>query len=144
MVDRAVAEYEQGLKINPEDPELHFNLGLAMSSRENHSGALKEFGEAIQINPGFAEAHYSLGKTLAVMDKIDWALSEYNEALRNDPGLSAVYFDLGIAFERSGDPEAAIRAYRSFLHDRLFERDAMWELASQRLIGLESAVSTPH
>ena len=142
MLDRAIAEYDKGLDIMSDDPELHFNKALALGLKDDHDTALKEFAESIKLNPGFADAHYCLGKTLALLKKMDWAISEYKEALRINPELGLAYFDLGLALEESGKPAEAAEAYKTFIEKWKSEYETLSEFADKRLNDLENEAAT--
>ena len=54
--DRAIAEYDQAIQRNPNDPIVFNNRGIAYKSKGDVDRALMDFSEAIRLDPNFAEA----------------------------------------------------------------------------------------
>ena len=49
------------LRINPEDADAHFNLGIAYRKSGKCQEAIEAYKQAIRINPDFAMAHDNPG-----------------------------------------------------------------------------------
>ena len=47
------------LRINPDDAEAHFNLGVIYGQQGRTDEAIREYQAALRINPDDAEAHYN-------------------------------------------------------------------------------------
>ena len=105
----AEAEIRAALRLDPEDADLHVNLGKALGRKGDLDGVIAEYREGLRLNPSNDSAHYSLG--LALRDKGEWdgAVVEYREALRLNPSLATSHwhFNLGVALGRRGDPDGA-------------------------------------
>ena len=50
-LDGAIAEYREALRLNPNDDEAHFNLGVALGKKGDWDGAIAEYREALRLNP---------------------------------------------------------------------------------------------
>jgi tetratricopeptide (TPR) repeat protein len=60
----AVAEFREALRIDTNDVEAHFNLGIALSAQGKTDLAIAEYRDALRIKPDFAEALCGLGLLL--------------------------------------------------------------------------------
>jgi tetratricopeptide (TPR) repeat protein len=58
---RAIADYDEAIRNNPQDAEAHNNRGLAHAATGNLDRALADYGRAIEINPDYAEAYNNRG-----------------------------------------------------------------------------------
>jgi tetratricopeptide (TPR) repeat protein len=58
---RAVADYDQAIRLNPEFAKAYANRGLAYTKLGQHLQAVKDFDEAIRLKPDFADAYGNRG-----------------------------------------------------------------------------------
>src|SRR5205823_6054453 len=86
-LDGAIVQYEQAVKLNPDDEDAHYNLGHALARQRKVEEALPYFKEAIRLDPKYAEAHLNLGSAYLVRRKIDEAITELQTALQLKPDL---------------------------------------------------------
>jgi len=56
----AASEFEQALKINPHDPEIHYQLGAVYSNLGKNKEALAEMQRALQIEPEYENAQRAI------------------------------------------------------------------------------------
>lgn len=55
--DRAIADYNKALEINPRHAGAYNNRGLAYYSKGEYDHAIADYNKAIEINPRHAEAY---------------------------------------------------------------------------------------
>jgi Flp pilus assembly protein TadD len=60
----AEASYREALRLRPNYPEAHNNLGNALYSVGRPAEAEPSYREAVRLKPDFADAHYNLGQAL--------------------------------------------------------------------------------
>jgi tetratricopeptide (TPR) repeat protein len=58
--EQAIAFYQKGLAICPDDDVAHYELGKAFSEQGSYAEAEREFEVALKINPNFADAKKQL------------------------------------------------------------------------------------
>ena len=63
-LDEAVAQYEQALRLNPDNGGTHNNLGAALSAQGRTTEAIAQYEEALRLMPGNAEIHFNVAMTL--------------------------------------------------------------------------------
>ncbi len=54
LLKEAANAYKEALKLNPNIPELNFNLGAILFSENSVEEAIKFYNKAIQLNPNFS------------------------------------------------------------------------------------------
>jgi Flp pilus assembly protein TadD len=59
-----VARHEQALKLRPDSPGIHQNLGIALALSGQLPQAIEHFERALMLDPSFAEAHLALARAL--------------------------------------------------------------------------------
>jgi tetratricopeptide (TPR) repeat protein len=123
-MSRAIAEYQDALRIEPNSVRAHTDLGSAYAKLGRLSDAVAEYRAAIALAPDLAIPHNNLGNALSQLSRWNEAISEYQTALRLDPeyadarhGLALAEYGLGLEFAKSGRKfeaiahlEAALRA----------------------------------
>jgi tetratricopeptide (TPR) repeat protein len=109
--ERAEHHYAEGLKINPDRAELHYNYGLALAAQSRFKEAADAFRQALQINPLFADAHLNLGLALEEQGRSEEAIQHYRLALENNPAYRLAEFRLGRAMLARGDARQAIEFF---------------------------------
>ena len=64
--DKAIEEFNKALKLNPNDPEIYYNLGLAYESKSKLDEARKMYEKAVEINPNYSLAKQHLSKLIGI------------------------------------------------------------------------------
>src|SRR5258708_37298567 len=107
--DRAVELFARALAID-EQPDLHYNLGLAHWALEHPAEAVRHWSRALALNPNFAQAHMNLGNALREEGRVTDALAHLRRALQLQPS-PFTHNNLGLALSTLGEREA-IAHYR--------------------------------
>jgi tetratricopeptide (TPR) repeat protein len=110
--DVAVSVYEEILEKEPDFPEVHGKLSVALYQVGDGENALHEAKLAIQQNPNDAEAHKAEGLALSFAGRFDAAVVEYKEALRIKPDYAVVRYDLGLLYYNRHSYDDAIAEYK--------------------------------
>jgi len=92
--EHAIQDFDQAVRLAPDDAEAHDNLGVALMGKGDADGAIKEYQEALHIRPDYAEAHYNLGNVLELKGNLDAAIQQYREALRIKSDYAAAHDSL--------------------------------------------------
>lgn len=94
--------FEQARALAPDDPMIHFNLGLCAQHLRRPTEGRRRYEQAIALKPDFAEAHSNLAATLKELGRGDEAADHYRQALRLKPGLPSACNNLGILLIEAG------------------------------------------
>lgn len=109
--DAAEKELRKALRIAPDHPDVHFQLGLVLFRRGVYSGAVAEMRRVVELEPAHAGAFLLLGEALNQMAQSDQAIEALEQATRIQPNAKA-YYAMGIAYDRKGLPDRAAEMYR--------------------------------
>jgi tetratricopeptide (TPR) repeat protein len=117
-IQEAIAQFEEGLRLNPDYAETHNNLGNALSGLPGRSNdAIAEFQAALRLKPDSAVVHFNLGNLwLNAPGRLNDAIAEYEKAVRLNPGYAAAHNNLGGALSSlPGRLNDAIAEYEKVL-----------------------------
>ena len=95
-LDEAVAALRQAMKLDPENSDLHRELGITFLMAKEWKRARVEMIEAIRHDQTDADAHNGLGYALEKLGDIDGAVKEYRTATHlepDDPTYRTHYFE---------------------------------------------------
>jgi serine/threonine-protein kinase len=108
----AAVAYREALRLKPNFPEAHSNLGAALSDQGKYAEAEAEYREGLRLRPNYPEAHNNLGNALAAQGKLREAAVAYKEAIRLKPDYPEAHCSLGQALRRQGRFAEAVSALR--------------------------------
>ena len=101
--------------MQPDDPEAHCNLGLALASQAKLDAAVTHFRQALRLNSKYAEAHNNLGTALRSQRKQEEAIKCFRQALRCSPAFADAHYNLGNALKDMAQWDEAADQYRQAL-----------------------------
>ncbi|MDO8678272.1 MAG: tetratricopeptide repeat protein, partial [Acidobacteriota bacterium] len=81
----------------------------------NYADAVDLFSQALRINPANVESSVNLGMIYFLAQRWDEALGAFQQALKYNPRSAEAHYNLGLFWERHGDLEKAVQAYRKFI-----------------------------
>ena len=108
----AASAFKKALRLWPDDPEIHYDLSLAMSKLGRQDEASRELRKTIAIDPKFAPAHNRLGLILMADGKNSDAEREFKSASVIDPQFAEARNNLGVLLGREGKYAEAIECFR--------------------------------
>jgi tetratricopeptide (TPR) repeat protein len=109
--EEARKEFEEELKLNPQNASAEFYIGELARQANDLPKAIQHYRQALVIYPGFAEASYGLGRSLLDSDKTAEAVAPLEAAVKLSPGNPAIHLALGRAYQRLGRKEDASREF---------------------------------
>jgi tetratricopeptide (TPR) repeat protein len=110
--DGALSEFQEALRIDPNNVNAHIGAGRALGEKGDRDAALAEFDEAIRLNPDSAEAHNGAGWVLGLNGDLDGAVREYREAVRVKPDYFKAHYNIGWALSKKNDLDGSLQEYR--------------------------------
>jgi tetratricopeptide (TPR) repeat protein len=111
-LDKAIAEYNEVLKLEPDNPDAHRNLGSAYAEQGNLEEAVAAYEQAIKLNPKFGHAYGDLAGAYASLGKFPEAIEAGEKAIELDPDYASAYHNLGLAYKLQGQLDEAVAAYQ--------------------------------
>ena len=111
-----VTEAQQRVDRNPTDPQLRYELGLALYNAGNHSDAIPHLQQATR-NPHIrTRVLLLLGRTFKAKHMHDLAIKQLSDALEELHGMDGtkkeVLYEKGLIHEDMGDKEAALDSFK--------------------------------
>ncbi len=82
--ERATACFVRTVKGNPDSPQAHYNLALALVHSNDIEGAIRHYEAALALVPTLMHADYNLAVALEQTGRTDEALGHYERALELD------------------------------------------------------------
>ena len=83
--DEAIADLRRATGLDPENPDLHQELGITFLLAKDWQRARVEYLEAIRHDPTEAESHNGLGYALEKLGDIQAASKEFHTAMQIEP-----------------------------------------------------------
>jgi Flp pilus assembly protein TadD len=113
--DELIEFLRKALELNPNYPDFHNNLGVALKKQGDLAAAITSYNTALQLKPNYPEAHNNLGNALKEQGDLTAAITSYNTALQLKPNYPDAHNNLGMALKEQGDLPAAITSYNTAL-----------------------------
>ncbi len=112
---RAQGKHEEGLaarehlvRLIPEQPDVHFDVVIALLEAGREDAALAQLAEVLRRWPGHVEALLQAGVLLAQRGRLAEALSHLERAVQQDGGHARARNNLGVALAQAGRHQEAV------------------------------------
>ena len=135
----AIPLFRKALRIEPQNPLLWLNLGIAQQKTGEYEEALESFQKAAYVDDNIADAWGSMGLIYYELEQFGSAEECYRSALVRDPNSPKIWNNLGVLYFSEGSYEEARHCFEEALslmpmyYDALFNlRDACRELSDFR------------
>jgi len=115
--NRAIADYDQAIRLNPTMATAFDNRGRAYSEQNQIERAVADYDEAIRLNPNSAVALHNRCWTRVVIGHLTDAQSDCNESLRLNPNNAATLGTRGFAYLKAGLFDKAVGDYDAALQN---------------------------
>lgn len=117
-MDEAIRQYEQALRLRPDDSGLHNNLGLALLQQGQTNEAIRQYQHALRLQPDNAHAHNNLGIALASLGQTNEAQQQFETAIRLQEDFAEARRNLGRILADRGQTDEAIRQFEAAIRQR--------------------------
>ena len=107
--DGAKAEFNEELKIDPENASAEFMLGEIARQAGQWDEAVAHFSRASKLDEGFQEAYLALGMSLNSAGKFSHAIAPLRSYVKLQPADPAGHYQLATAYARTGQKADADR-----------------------------------
>jgi tetratricopeptide (TPR) repeat protein/TolB-like protein len=105
--DRAIQEFTESLKLNPNYAPAYFNRGLAYLNKGDNDHAIADYNQVVKLNPNNAGAFNNRGNAYLNKGDNDRAIADYNQAIKLDPNYALAYINRGRAYQEEMDYDRA-------------------------------------
>ena len=94
---KAIAEYDLGIKIEPGNGLLYFNRALAREKLGQVEEAIRDYDGVILLRVSPREAHFNRGTLLLNRNEYKAAINDFDAAIALDPTYEAALYNRGLA-----------------------------------------------
>src|SRR5882672_7565797 len=108
----AIAPLRDAALLEPSDPIIQHDLGLACLEIGRVPDAIAALQRAVAINPRYTDAHFRLGIALEKLGDIRGAIVAYDRATELLPSLTEAWFRAGALVHTLGHRDEAIDCFR--------------------------------
>jgi tetratricopeptide (TPR) repeat protein len=81
MHDRAIADFDQAIRLRPQAPDSYVMRGVEYAAKGEPNRAILDFGQAIRLSPNKPYTYLERGDAFAAMGDLDWARGEAAQRL---------------------------------------------------------------
>jgi len=93
--DRAIQDFDQAIRLNPNYAEAFGNRGSAYYQKGNYDRAIQDFDQAIRLDPNDAEMYNNRATAYYQKGITDRAIQDFSQAISLDPNFAYALFNRG-------------------------------------------------
>jgi lipoprotein NlpI len=137
--DRAIADYDVAIKLNPRVSDVFHNRGNAWGSKGDHDRAIADYDAAIKLNPKDLSSHSGRAFELTAKGDYERAIADYDVAIKFAPKSSATLLARGRVRFYSGDFQRAVADLEQSLKLDYNDYTALWLHLARKRAGVANA-----
>jgi len=127
QLDKAIADYDEALRLKPDLVAAFNNRGNAHYFRGRLDRAIEDFDAAIRLDPELSEAFANRGNVFRKKGQLDRAIEDYNKAIEIEPDNAQTFAERGLAYEKKGQATKALIDFKrahalGFRHSLLLKK----------------------
>jgi tetratricopeptide (TPR) repeat protein len=127
--DEAIKAYEMGIKSNPNDAELHMNLGNLQFAEGHYAEAQASYEAAVRLDDS-AGSRFALGQVFLKTNRLREAEMQFQKVKRLTPDSTNGDYGLGLTYAKMEEPEKAIKHFEAALKIKKDFYDAHFEIGT--------------
>ena len=109
--EKAVSEYKEAIKLNPNSTVFYNALGIAHSELKQYKAALDAYKKALELSPTKAEPHYNIGLVYLKQGTFPPAVDAFKQAIAIDAKWVDAHNGLAEAYLKQGLLSQAEKSY---------------------------------
>lgn len=111
----ALKTYLEALKLAPNLPDLHYQVGHLFESIQEIDNAIHYYHNALHLRPHYADVHYQLALIYEARKEWNYAIQHYESAIHAKPDFFQAFNNLGNLYQEQGNFEKASQYYKEAL-----------------------------
>ncbi len=115
LINSAISEFKEAIRLNPKYTEAYYDLGLAYRMKGRDVEAIRFFKKTIEIKPDFIDALFQLGDIYYKKRQYNSAVAEYKRIIEIDSKKTAAYANIGRTYIEMKDYSSALLYLRKGL-----------------------------
>ena len=129
--------------VNPQDPEAHYQLGLALEKSGQVQASRASFAQAVAVDKDFAKGWYRLGNASHAAGELAGALQCYQRAAVLSPATAVFHFNCAVVLRQLNRCEDARLSYQRVIALDSTHADAHYNLGNLLRDAHRSAEAVP-
>jgi len=117
-LDRAIADFDKAIELNPKSSDGFRFRGLAHFSKQDYERALTDFNSAILLRPNYRSAYYNRALVFLAKEDLTQAGADLDEAARIGPRTSNIIFLRATVYKNQKDWKHAIELFGGVIDDK--------------------------
>ena len=109
--EKAIEDFDEALRINPQYSEARFHRGDANRDLLRFTEAVRDYSLAIKLTPTMESAYLSRGSLYASRSETALALADFEKAISLNPRSALGYFNRGLIKTQQSDAAGALRDF---------------------------------
>jgi protein O-mannosyl-transferase len=114
-LEKAVADYETAINLDPSDSRAYISLGAALEQMGRLDRAQEAVERALALDPSSPEAFRNRGLLREKMGRFDEAIADYTRAIALLPDYYEAYNNRGLTYAKTGQFDKAAADYSASL-----------------------------
>ncbi|HEV7232290.1 MAG TPA: tetratricopeptide repeat protein [Bacteroidia bacterium] len=110
-LQKALTEYQRGLKIWDQDAEIYFNMGITYAAMGQKDKAIEYYNKTLALRPSYGGARNNLGVFYFNDRDYPKALECFQGILKYDSLYSDAYSNIGATYENTGRHKEALEYF---------------------------------
>jgi tetratricopeptide (TPR) repeat protein len=139
-VDKAIAQFNEALRVEPRHLEARIGLGDAFMMQGRLDEAIVCFNEVLRTDQDRPRVYHNLGTAYARQDKLDLAIQNYSEALRLKPDYLSAHVNLALTLMLQGNIDEALVHCREAL--RIDRKDSRARQMLEQVLAKKASRTT--
>jgi tetratricopeptide (TPR) repeat protein len=107
-LEGAITDYDQAIRLNPNNDEAYYNRGIWRSEKGDIDGAIADYDQAIRLNPKAASAYINRGAARYRKGDTDGSIADLDRAVELNPKNALAYSNRCFTIKLKGDFDDAI------------------------------------
>lgn len=113
--EKAIAAFEQVIRIDPMNADSHYHLGQYYLKLERYEEAIRVYRQAIQLEPDYVAAYFDMGVAYAETKAYEKGIQAFQKVLQIHPDHVSTHYFLGLIYHHMGRNEDAVKSYHNAL-----------------------------
>ncbi|MGQ9609665.1 MAG: tetratricopeptide repeat protein [bacterium] len=130
--EKAISALEEVVKLDTNDAESHYKLGLFYEEKQDHQRAIAEYSAVISTDQTKADPYLHLGNLYTKLGMDEMKIMEvYEKGLILDPNHPQIQYDLAVLYKKYKDYDKAIEHYQ--MANKLSPNNYLWQYEYAKL-----------
>jgi len=110
-MDAAIADFEESLKLDPENIQTHIKLASCLLEKGELEPSLELFDRAAMISSDDPDLYYHRAHIKFMLNQYEDSIEDYKKSAELDSSFVFCYIQQGVAYYRNGSTPTAIKTF---------------------------------